>query len=137
MSIINPGGIGSGLDTIEQIMTFINDLGGGNGLAPLEQVVANNSAPSFATITLSSGVAHVNATASKQLYFVGITGGTAGTVGITVTDLSSTVHTIIPVVAADAVSSQSFVIPVPAGWSITVTTSVATINANTVVATGL
>lgn len=137
MSIINPGPLGANLDTIEQIMAFIDGLGGGNGLAPLEQVVANNAAPSFATTTLTSGTAHLNATTAKQLYFVGITGGSAGTVGITLTDTNSVVHTVVPVTAADAVASQSFIIPVPAGWSITVTTSVATIDASTVVATGL
>jgi hypothetical protein len=139
MSIINPGPIGTLLDTPEQLITWVNDLGGGNALAALETVIANNPTPTFATVTLVSGTPHVNAGAAKQRYFVGITGGTAGTVGITVTDTAGTpvTHTLVPVVAANAVASQVFDVPVPAGWSITVTVSVATINASTVVTTGL
>jgi hypothetical protein len=95
--------------------------------------------PTFAAVTLSSGVAHVNATGLKQVYRVGITGGSAGTVGITITDTAAepVTHTLVPVVAANAVASQVFDVPVPPGWSITVTTSVATINASSVVTTGL
>ena len=139
MSIINPGPLGSNQDTVEQMMAFINGLGGGNALAPLLSLVANApNAPAFPTaVTLVSGTPSVNASGKKAKYFIGITGGASGTVGVTVTDLTPTVHTLIPVVAANAVASQQIQVDVPAGWSITVTTSVATINASTVIATGL
>jgi hypothetical protein len=128
-------------DTAEQIIEFVNGIGGAPAVAPLAAVVADGyGAATFPTaVTLSSGVAHANATALKQKYYVAITGGTAGTVGITVTDTQATpvVHTLVPVVAANAVASQVFEVSVPAGWSITVTVVTATINASSVVTTGL
>ena len=138
MSIINPSPLGSNLDTIEQIMAFINDLGGGNALAPLQALVNNApNAPTFTTVTLTSGTAVQNAGTAKQKYYVGITGGTAGTVKVDIGPTSACADNLVPAAAANAVASQVIPVDVPAGWYIKVTVTVATINANTVVATGI
>jgi hypothetical protein len=138
-AITDPNNVlGTDVDTIEQITAFVELVGGGDAVAPLA-VVSGATPPAFSTVTLTSGVAHVNSSGVKQRFNIGITGGTAGTVGVTVTDtaVSPVVHTIIPVVAASAVASQQLVIDVPAGWSITVTVAVATINASSVVTSGV
>jgi hypothetical protein len=139
MSIINPTPIGANLDTFEQLATWVNDLGGGNALAALESVINNApNAPTFTTVTLTSGTAAQNAGTAKQKYFIGITGGTAGTVKVDISpDNFTTTHNLIPATAANAVASQTLVVDVPAGWYIKVTVSVATIVASSVVATGL
>jgi hypothetical protein len=138
LSIIDPSAIGTNLDTFEQIQSFINQLGGGAALAPLQAIVGA-TAPVFSTHTFVSGAGYVNATALKQKAYVQITGGTAGTVGVTLTDTAASpvTHTLIAVVAANAVASQVLEIPIPAGWTATVTTSVAIIAASSVVVAGL
>lgn len=138
-AIIDPDNVlGTDVDTIEQIVSFVNQLGGGPAVAALA-AAAGTSAPTFATVTLSSGVAHVNAADVTETYYVAITGGEAGTVEVQLIDTqeSPVTHTIVPATAADAVASQVIPVRVPAGWSIVVTTSVATIVASTVVTTGI
>lgn len=140
MSIINTSGWPQDLDTIEQLMYFLNQLGGGNALAPLATVVANGgNAPTFPTpVTLVSGTAQQSPSlTAKVRYFIQITGGTAGTVKVDIGAANTVTQNLIPATAANAVASQVLVIDVPAGWYIKVTTSVATIVASTVVATGL
>ncbi len=119
-------------------MAFINDLGGGNALAPLLAVVNNApNAPTFTTATLVSGTAQQNTSTAKAKYYIGINGGTAGTVKVDIGPTSGVADNLIPATAANAVASQTLVIDVPAGWYIKVTVTVATIVANTVVATGI
>ncbi len=88
------------------------------------------------TVTLVSGTAVTNANPVWATYYVGITGGAAGTVQV---DLSPddfvTTHNIVPAAAGNAVSSQTIPVRVPAGWSFKVTTAVATINAASVIVT--
>lgn len=87
------------------------------------------------TVTLTSGTAIQNAASAAATYYVGITGGTAGTVKVEMGPTSACAITAIPAAAGNAVSSYPLPIHVPAGWYVKVTTSVATINANTVVVT--
>jgi hypothetical protein len=130
--------LGTDVDTIEQITAFVELLGGGPAVAALA-AAAGTTAPVFSTHTFVSGAGYVNATALKQKAYVQITGGTAGTVGITLTDIAGTpvTHTLVAVTAANAVASQVFEIPIPAGWTATVTVSVATIVASSVITAGL
>jgi hypothetical protein len=138
-AITDPNNVlGTNVDTIEQITAFVNLLGGGPAVAALA-AAAGTSQPIWTTHTFVSGTPYVNATAVKQTARVQITGGTAGTIGITLTDTqaSPVTHTLVPVTAADAVASQDYTIPIPAGWSATVTVSVATIVASSVITSGL
>jgi hypothetical protein len=103
-----------------------------------DYLTRTNATPAFTTVTLTSGSAHQNTGTTKQKYFIGITGGTAGTVQVDISpDDFTTTHNLIPATAANAVASQTLVIDVPAGWYIKVTVSVATIVASSVVATDL
>ena len=102
-----------------------------------EQYLLDTAAPTFTTATLVSGTAQANAAAVSAKYFIGITGGSAGTVKVDIGPDSSVAHNLIPATAANAVASQTLVIDVPAGWFIKVTVAVATIVASSVVATGL
>lgn len=103
-----------------------------------DYLTRTNATPTFTTVTLTSGSAHQNAGTTKQKYFIGITGGTAGTVQVDISpDDFTTTHNLIPATAANAVASQTLVIDVPAGWYIKVTVAVATIVASSVVATDL
>ena len=102
-----------------------------------EDYLNRTATPTFGTVTFVSGTAQQNTAAVKAKYFIGITGGTAGTVKIDVGPTSSTADNVIPATAANAVASQTLVVDVPAGWFIKVTVAVATIVASSVVATGL
>lgn len=138
MAIINPDPIGENLDTAAQLINWVNDLGGGNALAALEAVINNApNAPTFSTATLVSGTAQQNTSASKARYYIGITGGSAGTVKVDIGPANTVADNLIPATAANAVASQTLAIDVPAGWWIKVTVTVATIVASSVVATGL
>jgi len=87
------------------------------------------------TVTLTSGTAVQNSAAAAATYYVGITGGTSGTVKVEMGPTSACAITVILAAAGNAVSSYPLPLHVPAGWYVKVTTSVATINANTVVIT--
>jgi hypothetical protein len=102
-----------------------------------DNYLANNAAPTFATATFVSGTAQQNAAAVSAKYFIGITGGSAGTVKVDIGPTSAVADNLIPATAANAVASQTLVIDVPAGWYIKVTVVTATIVAFSVVATGL
>ena len=102
-----------------------------------EDYQARIATPTFTTATFVSGTAQQNTAAVKAKYFIGITGGTAGTVKVDVGPTSAVADNLIPATAANAVASQTLVIDVPAGWYIKVTVSAATIVASSVVATGL
>jgi len=86
-------------------------------------------------VTLTSGTAVQNTASTGAIYYIGITGGTAGTVLVAIGATSATATTIIPAVAGNAANSQTLTVKVPTGWYIKVTTSVATINASTVIVT--
>lgn len=138
-NITDPNSVlGTDVDTESQIVNFVNLLGGGPAVAALAQA-AGTTAPTFTTHTFVSGTGYVNAAATKAKAYVQITGGSAGTVGITLTDTqaSPVTHTLVAVTAANGVASQVFEIPIPAGWTATVTVSVATIVASSVITTGL
>jgi hypothetical protein len=130
--------LGVDVDTESQIVNFINQLGGGPAVAALA-AAAGTTAPTFTTHTFVSGTGYVNSTALKQKAYVQITGGTAGTVEIQLTSNASSpvTTTLVPATAANGVASQVFEIPIPAGWTATVTVSVATIVASSVITTGL
>jgi len=85
------------------------------------------------TVTLTSGTAVQNTASTWATYYVAITGGTAGTVTVALGSTSATTTVIIPTVAGNAVSSQVIPVRVPSMWYLKVTTSVATINASTVI----
>jgi len=102
-----------------------------------EHYLAETAAPTFGTQTFSSGTAVQNTATVSAKYFIGITGGTAGTVKVDIGPTNSVADNLIPATAANAVASQTLVIDVPAGWYIKVTVAVATIVASSVVATGL
>jgi hypothetical protein len=135
--IIDPNNVlGTDVDTTEQIINFINQIGGGPAVAELA-AVAGTTAPVFSTHTFVSGTPYVNSSAVKQTARVQVNGASGGTVGVTLTDTQDVTHTLIPVTAADAVATQDFVIPIPPGWSATVTVATATIVASSVITSGL
>jgi len=87
------------------------------------------------TVTLTSGTAVQNTASTSATYYVGITGGTAGTVAVAIGSTSAASTIIVPATANNAVASQTLSIRVPSNWYIKVTTSIATINASTVIVT--
>ena len=91
--------------------------------------------PTTSTVTLTSGTAVQNTASTGAIYYVGITGGTSGTVSVAIGATSATSTTVIPATVGNAVASQTLTVQVPTGWYIKVTTSVATINASTVIVT--
>jgi hypothetical protein len=85
------------------------------------------------TVTLASGTAVQNGTADWLDVFVGITGGASGTVKVDIGPTSACADNLIPAAAGNAVASQTLTVPVPPGWFFKVTTTVATINAASVI----
>jgi len=85
------------------------------------------------TQTFTSGTAVQNTASTWATYYIGITGGAAGTVSVAIGSTSAATTTIIPAATGNAVSSQTVHIRVPSSWWIKVTTSVATINASSVI----
>ena len=112
---------------------------GGSGTPNVTVVSTSTSpqpvVPTASTVTLTSGTAVQNTASTGAIYYIGITGGTAGTVSVAIGATSATATTIIPAVAGNAANSQTLTVKVPTGWYIKVTTSVATINASTVIVT--
>lgn len=85
------------------------------------------------TVTLTSSVASQNTNSTWATYYIGITGGASGTVKVDIGPTSATTTNIIPAAANNATSGQTLHIRIPAGWYLKVTTSVATINASSVI----
>ena len=96
--------------------------GGGSGLTP-----------AFSSPGLVSGTAKQDATGQWSTWYISITGGASGTVGVAIGPTSGVADSIIPVVANNAVQSQVLVVRLPPSWYIKTTVSVATITGATVV----
>lgn len=90
--------------------------------------------PVYSTMTLVSGTGQANPSATKwATIYVGITGGSAGTVKVDIGPTISCADNLIPATAANAVASQTLTIRVPPGGFVKVTTVTATIVASSVV----
>jgi hypothetical protein len=92
-------------------------------------VTPNQPGIGYSALTLVSGTAYQDPTGRKTTVVIPITGDTAGTVGVAIGPTSGVAHSVVPVVAANAVASQVLSIPLPANWFIKVTASVATVTA--------
>ena len=79
------------------------------------------------TETLTSGTAIQNPSSALAFLALGVTGGTAGTVKVDIGPTSACANNVFPATAANAVASQNILVPVPAGWYVKVTVTVATI----------
>lgn len=79
------------------------------------------------TETLTSGTAIQNPTSSWAFLCLEISAGASGTYKVDIGPTSACANNVFPIVASNAASAEALTVPLPPGWYVKVTVSVATI----------
>lgn len=109
----------AGQDAAEQLLALLN----------------NSLNPAISSVALTSGTAVQDATGKNTTWVIPITGGSAGTVKVEIGPTNAVATTVVALVAANAVASQTITVKLPANWYIKVTVATAAIAGNATVTT--